>query len=71
MSEFTKVADSASLVPGGSMCVELGGEKIALFNVGGELYAIADSCTHVGGSLSEGNVEARSSPALCTVPPSN
>ncbi len=57
MSEFTKVADSAGLSPGGSMCVEFGGEQVALFNVSGEVYAIADSCTHVGGPLSEGSVE--------------
>ena len=57
MSEFTKVADSASLPPGGSMCVEFGEERVALFNVGGEVYAIADSCTHVGGPLSEGSVQ--------------
>ena len=33
-----------------------GGEKVALFNVGGTLYAISDTCTHRGGPLSEGEV---------------
>ncbi len=57
MAEFQKVADSMDLPPGTSMCIELSGEKVALFNVGGAVYAIADACTHVGGSLSEGEVD--------------
>ena len=56
MAEFQKVADSMDLPPGTSMCIELSGEKVALFNVGGAVHAIADTCTHVGGSLSEGEV---------------
>ncbi len=56
MSDFTRVADAKDVPPGKSVCVEFGGEKVALFNVDGTLYAIADTCTHVGGSLSEGEV---------------
>ncbi len=57
MADFQKVAESKDLPPGTSMCIELSGEKVALFNVGGAVYAIADACTHVGGSLSEGEVD--------------
>ena len=39
------------------MCVDFEGEQVALFNVDGTIYAIADSCTHVGGQLSEGEVD--------------
>jgi nitrite reductase/ring-hydroxylating ferredoxin subunit len=39
------------------MCVAFEGEQVALFNVDGTIYAISDSCTHIGGQLSEGEVE--------------
>jgi len=57
MSDFTKVVDAKDVPPGKSVCVEFGGEKVAVFNVEGTLYAIADTCTHRGGSLSEGEVD--------------
>ena len=56
MGEFTRAADAKDLPPGQSMCIEFGGEKVALFNVGGTVYAISDTCTHRGGPLSEGEV---------------
>ena len=56
MAEFQKIADSKDLLPGTSMCIELDGEKVALFNVAGTVHAISDTCTHVGGPLSEGQV---------------
>jgi nitrite reductase/ring-hydroxylating ferredoxin subunit len=37
--------------------VEVGGQKVALFNVDGHFFAIADTCTHRGGPLSEGSLE--------------
>ena len=55
-NEFTKVADAKDLPPGESLCVEFGGEKVAVFNVDGTLYAISDACTHVGGPMSMGFV---------------
>ena len=57
MSEFTRVADAKDVTPGNSVCVEIGGEKVAVFNVDGTFYAISDTCTHVGGSLSGGTVD--------------
>ena len=39
------------------MAVDIDGNKIAVFNVGGSYYAIDDTCTHAGGSLSEGPVD--------------
>ncbi len=49
----TKVATKQDCQPGASLCVEVDGKKIALFNVDGNYYAIDDTCTHVGGPLSE------------------
>jgi nitrite reductase/ring-hydroxylating ferredoxin subunit len=57
MAQSTKVADLKALPPGKSACVEFDGETVALFNVGGTVYAIANTCTHRGGPLSEGEVE--------------
>jgi 3-phenylpropionate/trans-cinnamate dioxygenase ferredoxin subunit len=56
MPEFIKVAKMSELADGAAACVEAGGKRIALFNVGGEICAIEDTCTHAGGPLSEGTV---------------
>ncbi len=57
MSNFLKVAVRSELPPGGKKLVDLDGRSIALFNVGGEFYAIDDVCTHDGGPLAEGELE--------------
>jgi nitrite reductase (NADH) small subunit len=48
----------ASDVPEGrGATVELkGGAELALFNVGGEFYAVDNSCPHRGSPLAEGNL---------------
>jgi nitrite reductase/ring-hydroxylating ferredoxin subunit len=38
--------------------VTIGGKGIAIFNVGGTLRAVDARCTHVGGPLDQGTVEA-------------
>ena len=57
MGQVQKVAEVSALAPGQAKCVEAGGKAIALFNVGGTFYALDDACTHVGGNLSEGEVD--------------
>ncbi len=57
MGTFHKVAEVNELAPGAGKAVDVGGQQIALFNIGGTYYAIGDACTHRGGSLSEGVVE--------------
>ena len=56
MAQFIKIASTADLAPGKARCVEVGGKKVALFNLEGTFYAIDDTCTHRGGPLSEGEV---------------
>ena len=51
MAEFSKVADAKDIPPGSSLCVEFNRERVALFNVDGNLHAIGDTCTHRGGQL--------------------
>jgi 3-phenylpropionate/trans-cinnamate dioxygenase ferredoxin subunit len=54
---FVKIADVDELQPGERKVVEVEGRYIALFNVGGEFFAIADICTHDGGPLAEGELD--------------
>jgi nitrite reductase/ring-hydroxylating ferredoxin subunit len=46
-------------------CIEVDGEKIALFKVGRAFYALSDTCTHRGGPLSEGEVEGAEAEVTC------
>ena len=66
MAQFVKVAKESELpdtegtfevVEGKGTLVEVEGNRIALFNLGGEIYALDNACTHVGGPLSQGRVE--------------
>ena len=59
MDDFVKVASISDLSPGQVVLAEVDGERVALVNVEGELYAVADECTHAGCSLSEGDVDGR------------
>ncbi len=57
MARLVKVADTTHLLPGKATAVEIEGNRIAVFNVGGTFYAIDDTCPHAGGPLSEGQVD--------------
>ena len=57
MTDYVKVASTTDLASGEMTLVEVGGELICLANVDGTFYAISDECTHVGGPLSEGELE--------------
>ena|SRR2546429_5222036 len=57
MPEFVKVATTDEIPAGQARTVEVKGTEIALFNVGGSFHAIDNTCTHVGGPLSEGQIE--------------
>jgi len=56
MGTLTKVVEKKDLPAGSAKAVEVNGKQIALFNVDDQYYAIDDTCTHAGGSLSEGDV---------------
>ena len=56
MPEPVKVANCSEVPPGEKKLVEVDGRAIALFNVGGALYAMDDVCTHDGGPLAEGQL---------------
>ena len=52
-----KVASRGEIPEGTGKTVDLEGKKIALFNVGGKFYAIANECKHRGGPLGEGTLD--------------
>jgi 3-phenylpropionate/trans-cinnamate dioxygenase ferredoxin component len=57
MSKLIKVAELQDVPPGQARAFTVEGQTIALFNVDGTLYAIADTCTHNGGPLSGGEIQ--------------
>lgn len=57
MGTFVKVARASEIAAGQGRTVEAEGREIAIFNVGGTLHAIDNSCKHRGGSLGEGELD--------------
>ena len=56
-SGFKKVAETSELSVGEMKSVPLGQEEVLLANVDGNFYAISDTCTHMGGTLSDGDLD--------------
>ena len=46
MTEFTIVAKASDIQPGDRKRVELNGERVSIFNIEGEFFAIYDQCPH-------------------------
>lgn len=57
MSEWVDVALQDEFTTGSQREVDVDGTQIAVFNLGGEYYAIENICTHDGGILTGGAVE--------------
>ncbi len=57
MAEHVTVAKTDELQPGQGMVAEVAGKEIALFNVGGTVYALNNTCVHRGGPLGEGDLD--------------
>lgn len=55
--EFTKVVNKNELLPNQMKMVVVGGKEVLLTNVDGTYYAIANKCTHLGGSLAKGSLD--------------
>jgi nitrite reductase/ring-hydroxylating ferredoxin subunit len=55
--EFHELAPADEVGPGEIKGYELEGRRVALCNVGGELYAFDNICTHAFAILSEGSLE--------------
>lgn len=55
MMQRFRLAEVSDLPEGGSL-FEVAGHRIAVFRVGGDLYALGDRCSHAEASLSEGEI---------------
>ena len=53
---YVKAAKLSDIPQGQVRLVEVEDEEIALCNVGGEIFAVANLCTHDGGPLGEGEM---------------
>src|SRR5262245_45333712 len=59
MANFLDATQLDQVPIGTSKLVRVDGKDIALFNVDGVIYAIADSCVHQGSSLSQGKIDGK------------
>jgi 3-phenylpropionate/trans-cinnamate dioxygenase ferredoxin subunit len=57
VSVWVDVGRADEIAPGEHRLVDADGTQIAVFNLGGEFFAIEDVCTHDGGELLSGRVE--------------
>jgi len=57
VSDWLSVCRVEDLPPGSHRLLEVDGAQVAVFNLGGQYYAIEDVCTHDGGVLTGGAVE--------------
>jgi 3-phenylpropionate/trans-cinnamate dioxygenase ferredoxin subunit len=57
VTDWIDVAAVGEIGEGGVKLVDVGGDEVAVFNIAGDYYALADVCTHDGGTLADGTVE--------------
>ncbi|MDX1963484.1 MAG: non-heme iron oxygenase ferredoxin subunit [Pirellulales bacterium] len=57
MAEYMRVAAVSEIADPGKLLIEVNGELLALFHVGGKFYALDDVCTHDGGPLADGKLD--------------
>jgi 3-phenylpropionate/trans-cinnamate dioxygenase ferredoxin subunit len=58
MSDFVRVAKASEIPDPGRQIVEVDDELLVVIHTAGNFYAIDDVCTHDGGPLGEGILEA-------------
>jgi 3-phenylpropionate/trans-cinnamate dioxygenase ferredoxin component len=56
MAGFVDAARLDQIPPGTGRVVRIADKDVAVFNVDGNIYAIADSCAHAGASLGAGKL---------------
>jgi len=55
--KYYPICAAEELSPGERLFIKVGETPIVVFNIEGEFFAIADTCTHDQGPLGEGEVE--------------
>jgi 3-phenylpropionate/trans-cinnamate dioxygenase ferredoxin subunit len=53
---YRKVARVGDVPPGQTVFLEAGDEELVLCNVNGQIWAVANVCSHDGGTLGEGQL---------------
>ena len=56
-ADFLEIAPISELPEGERLFVEIEGKPIVIFNIGGQLFSIADVCSHDDGPVGEGRLE--------------
>ena len=62
---LVEVCPLEELPPGAVRIVHAGAVSVGVYNIGGELYALEDRCSHDDGPLAEGDWEAEEAVAIC------
>lgn len=65
MADFVEVAQIEDVADPGSMLVEVDERLVVLIHAAGHWYALDDVCTHDGGPLSDGPVNASDLSIAC------
>jgi nitrite reductase/ring-hydroxylating ferredoxin subunit len=65
MGEFVTVASSVEVANGEMTAFQVGGERVAVANVGGTLHAFGNTCTHLQCSLASGELEGTTVTCPC------
>jgi len=52
------VGMESEVIEGGSKCITASERPFALFKVGGKVYCLDNQCTHLGGPLCQGRLQA-------------
>jgi 3-phenylpropionate/trans-cinnamate dioxygenase ferredoxin subunit len=55
--EYLDIGPASELPPGERLFVEIAGKPLVIFNIAGELFSIADVCSHDEGPVGEGDLE--------------
>ena len=57
MGEVVAIGSVDDIDEGKGKAFDVGGKRVAVFNIGGNFQAIDDACPHAGASLAEGYLE--------------
>ena len=65
MSDFIAVAKTSEIPESSSQLVEVDDRLVVLIHAAGHYYALDDVCTHDGGPLSDGPIDAEGGTIAC------
>jgi 3-phenylpropionate/trans-cinnamate dioxygenase ferredoxin subunit len=62
---LVRIAKATDIAPGEMRVFEVAGTKVNVTNASGQLYAIDDTCTHLGCSLANGDLDGTTVTCAC------